>query len=89
MLRHAGVTAVEINVVRDQVQRLGLARAAAALDDTVARKVVIAGTPDEVVEGLRKFLPTGLKLPIIWEIIGPERQDSLGLIAQAIMPKLR
>jgi 5,10-methylenetetrahydromethanopterin reductase len=89
MLRHAGVTAAEINAVRDQVERLGLARAAAELDDTVARKVVIAGTPDEVVEGLRKFLTTGLKLPIIWEIIGPERRGSLGLIAQEVMPKLR
>jgi 5,10-methylenetetrahydromethanopterin reductase len=89
MLRHAGVTAAEINAVRDQVERLGLARAAAELDDTVARKVVIAGTPDEVVEGLRKFLTTGLKLPIIWEIIGPERRGSLDLIAQAVMPKLR
>ncbi|MGH7886550.1 MAG: LLM class flavin-dependent oxidoreductase, partial [Candidatus Binatia bacterium] len=89
MLRHAGVTAAEINVVRDQVERLGLARAAVELDDTVVRKVAIAGTPDEVVEGLRKFLATGLKLPIIWEIVGPERRGSLSLIAQAVMPKLR
>jgi 5,10-methylenetetrahydromethanopterin reductase len=88
MLRHAGVTEAEINRVKEKVQRLGVAQAAAEIDDAVVRKVTIAGRPDQVVDGLRKFFGTGLKLPIVWEIVGAERRRALGLIAQEVMPKL-
>jgi 5,10-methylenetetrahydromethanopterin reductase len=89
MLRHAGVTEQEISLVKEKVQRLGVEKAAAELDDAVVRKVTIAGTPDQVVKGVRRFIGTGLKLPIVWEIVGTERRRSLSLIAQEVMPKLR
>jgi hypothetical protein len=65
-----------------------LAMDAASLDDALVHKVVIAGTPDQVIMGLRQFLGSGLKLPIIWEIIGPDRRHSLNLIAKDVMPEL-
>ena len=85
MLRHAGVTAEEINVVKEKVERVGVVKAAVEVDDAVVRKVAVAGTPDQVVEGIRSFLGTGLTLPIVWEIIGPDRRHSLGLIAKEVM----
>jgi 5,10-methylenetetrahydromethanopterin reductase len=89
MLRQAGVTAEEIGVVKEKVERLGVVKAAAEVDDSVVRKVAIAGTPAQVVEGIRSFRGTGLKLPIVWEIIGPDRRRSLSLIAKEVMPGLR
>jgi 5,10-methylenetetrahydromethanopterin reductase len=89
MLRHAGVTAEEIRVVKEKTERVGLVKAAAEIKDEVVRKVTIAGTPSQVVEGIGTFLGTGLKLPIIWEIIGPDRSRSLNLIAREVMPRLR
>jgi 5,10-methylenetetrahydromethanopterin reductase len=89
MLRHAGVTAAEIDAVRDSVEKLGLAQAAAKLDDAIVRKVAIAGTPDQVAQGLKEFFDTGLKLPIAWEIVGPDRHRSLDLLAREVMPRLR
>ncbi|HEY1236104.1 MAG TPA: LLM class flavin-dependent oxidoreductase [Candidatus Binatia bacterium] len=88
MLRYAGVTAAEINAVRESVEKLGLMKAVPFIDDDVVRKVTIAGTPDGVLKGLTRFLGTGLKLPIAWEIIGPDRRRSLDLLARAVMPKL-
>ena len=88
MLRHAGVTAAEMGAVRESVEKLGVMKAAASIDEDVVRKVTIAGTPDQVVQGLRRFLGTGLKLPIAWEIIGPDRRHSLDLLARAVLPKL-
>jgi 5,10-methylenetetrahydromethanopterin reductase len=88
MLRHAGVTAEDIDVVKNNVEKWGVTKAALELDDALVRKIVIAGTPDQVLAGLQQFLGSGLKLPIIWEIIGPERRHSLNLIAKEIMPKL-
>ena len=89
MLRHAGVTAAEIAAVKAKVERAGVAQAAAEIDDAVVRKVAIAGTPARVVEGIRSFSGTGLTLPIVWEIIGPDRRAALGLIAAEVAPKLR
>ncbi len=77
-----------MGAVRESVEKLGLMKAAASIDEDVVRKVTIAGTPDQVVQGLRQFLGTGLKLPIAWEIIGPDRRRSLDLLARAVMPKL-
>ena len=89
MLRHAGVTAAEIDRVRDSVEKLGLAKAAAELDNEVVRKVTIAGTPEQVAQGLKKFSGTGLKLPIAWEIVGPDRRRSLDLLAREVIPRLQ
>jgi len=88
MLRYAGVTAAEINAVRESIEKLGLMKAAALIDDDVVRKVTIAGTPDQVVQGLTRFLGTGLKLPIAWEIIGPDRRRALDFLARAVLPRL-
>jgi 5,10-methylenetetrahydromethanopterin reductase len=88
MLRHAGVTAAEIGAVRESIEKLGLLKAAAAIDEDVVRKVTIAGTPDQVAEGLRGFIGTGLKSPIAWEIMGPDRRRSLDLLAREVMPRL-
>lgn len=88
MLHHAGVSAEEMGLVKANVDKLGIARAALELDDGLARKVVMAGTPDQVVVGLRQFVGSGLKLPIMWEIIGPDRHRSLRLLAEDVMPKL-
>ncbi len=88
MLRHAGVSAAELGMVKANVEKLGVARAALELDDALVHKVVIAGTPDQVTMGLRHFLGSGLKLPIVWEIIGPDRRHSLSLIAKEVMPEL-
>ena len=74
--------------MRESVEKLGLMKAAPLIDDDVVRKVTIAGTPDQVVKGLTRFLGTGLKLPIAWEIIGPDRRRSLDLLAHAVVPKL-
>ena len=76
------------DMLRHAVQRHGLVKAAAPVDDDVVRKVAIAGTPDQVAQSLRAFLGTGLKLPIAWEIVGPDRRRSLDLLARAVMPKL-
>jgi 5,10-methylenetetrahydromethanopterin reductase len=89
MLRHAGVTNEEINAVKEAVERIGVVKAALEIGDEVIRKVAIAGSPSQVVEGIKTFLGTGLTLPIIWEIIGPDRSRSLNLIAKEVMPRLR
>src|SRR5262249_35046814 len=88
-LWHAGVAAGEKKVGEKKNERGGGGKKRAGNDDAVVSKVAIAGTPAQVVEGIRSFLGTGLTLPIVWEIIGPDRRSSLSLIAKEVMPRLR
>jgi alkanesulfonate monooxygenase SsuD/methylene tetrahydromethanopterin reductase-like flavin-dependent oxidoreductase (luciferase family) len=74
--------------VSNTVEKVGLAKAAAELNDEVLRKVAIAGKPDQVAQRLRAFIGTGLKSPIAWEIMGPDRRRSLDLLAREVMPRL-
>jgi 5,10-methylenetetrahydromethanopterin reductase len=89
MLRHAGVSAEERTFVAREVEKLGVKRAADEIDDAIVRKVAIAGTPDDVLAGLKEFTGTGLTLPVAWEIVGPDRSRSLDLIAAEILPQLK
>ena len=57
-------------------------------NDGAIDTLLVAGTPDYVVAGVKQFVGTGLKLPVAWEIIGPDRHRSVRLIAQDVMPKL-
>jgi alkanesulfonate monooxygenase SsuD/methylene tetrahydromethanopterin reductase-like flavin-dependent oxidoreductase (luciferase family) len=50
--------------------------------------VAIAGTPAQVIEGIQAFSGTGLRLPIIWDIIGPDRRRSLDLLGAEVMPRV-
>ena len=64
MLRQAGVSAEEIALVKDNVERFGLEKAASELSDSLVRKVTIAGTPNQVVEGLDNFLAQASRSPL-------------------------
>ena len=88
MLRHAGVSEEEVSFVTDSVKRLGSPRAAVELPDELVRKVTIAGTPDQVTLGLKRYLGSALKLPVVWNLIGPDRRHSLRLFASQVMPKV-
>jgi 5,10-methylenetetrahydromethanopterin reductase len=88
MLHHAGVTAEEIGLIKSNAEKIGVEKAALELDNKLVQKVAIAGTPDYVIAGLKQFAGSGLKLPIIWEIIGPDRRQSLELIAKEVMPNV-
>ena len=89
MLRYAGVTDEEIQLLAAAIEKFGIERAAAEIDDDIVKKVAIAGTPDSVAAGIKQFAATGLSLPIVWEIVGPDRFRSLDLIAREVMPRLK
>ncbi|HET8562817.1 MAG TPA: LLM class flavin-dependent oxidoreductase [Candidatus Binatia bacterium] len=88
MLQHAQVSDEEANLVKSRVEQLGWHKVAPELSDELVRKLTIVGTPDQVVHGLKQFVGSGLKLPIVWHIMGPNRRHSLRLIARDVMPQL-
>ena len=65
-----------------------LERAVAALDDDVVAALAVAGTPEECVEGLKPYAAAGLKTPVLYQVLGPDRLASVDLIADRIRPAL-
>src|SRR5262245_15634877 len=80
MLRHAGVTAEEINAVKEKVERVGVVKAAVEVDDAVERRRAGGPTADTVVQRFGSFLAAGVRPPIVCEVSGPDRRASPGLI---------
>ena len=61
-------------------------RAVDALDDDVVGALAVAGTPDECVDGLKPYAAAGVKTPVLYQVLGPDRMASIDLIADRIRP---
>lgn len=65
-----------------------LGPAVAALDDDIVAALAVAGTPDECIEGLKPYAAAGLRTPVLYHVLGPDRLASIDLIAERIRPAL-
>ena len=65
-----------------------LERAVAALDDDVVAALAVAGTPEQCIEGLKPYAAAGLKTPVLYQVLGPDRLASVDLIADRVCPAL-
>lgn len=60
----------------------------ANIPDNVVDALTISGSPEECVEGLKTYADTGLKSPILYQTLGPDRLKSIDLIADRILPEV-
>jgi 5,10-methylenetetrahydromethanopterin reductase len=58
------------------------------LPEDVVQALAVAGTPQECLEGLKAYADTGVKTPILYEVLGPDRLAAVDLIAERIRPAL-
>lgn len=65
-----------------------LGPAAEALDDDIVAALAVAGTPEACIEGLKPYAAAGLKTPVLYHVLGPDRLASIDLIAERIRPAL-
>ena len=63
-------------------------RAVDALDDDVVAALAVAGTPEECIDGLKPYAAAGLKTPVLYHVLGPDRAAAIDLIADRIRPAL-
>jgi alkanesulfonate monooxygenase SsuD/methylene tetrahydromethanopterin reductase-like flavin-dependent oxidoreductase (luciferase family) len=54
--------------------------------DEIMDKVVIAGNPDEVNAKLKALADEGLTMPLLYQVIGPDREQAIRLIAEKVRP---
>lgn len=63
-------------------------RAVDALDDDLVAALAVAGTPEECIEGLKAYAASGLKTPVLYHVLGPDRAAAIDLVADRIRPAL-
>jgi 5,10-methylenetetrahydromethanopterin reductase len=85
--REAGlVTAEELEPVLAALARGGVERAAGVVTDALVDKIAIAGTPSDCRDRLKEYVRAGLRLPIAYQVLGPDRVQGMELIAREFLP---
>ena len=59
-----------------------------ALPDDVVDALAVAGTLDDCIEGLGAYAAVGIKTPVLYQFLGPDRLATIDLIADQIRPNL-
>jgi 5,10-methylenetetrahydromethanopterin reductase len=86
ILQCAGLTEAEASPISEAITRRGAKAAARLVTDEIMDKVVVAGTPREVNQKLQALAMAGLRLPLFYQILGPDRERAIGLIAEKVKP---
>ena len=82
----AGADPEAVAAVRAAVAAGGEQAGAAVLSDSLVDVFAVAGTVDDVIEGLVAFEDAGLDLPLAWYTFGPDRDEGVRLLAQQVRP---
>src|SRR5690606_11701132 len=74
LMQATGVHAGELAAVAARLQSDGPDAAAAMLSEDLIDKVAIAGTPSQVTDRLLEFADAGLRWPLLYGVLGPNRK---------------
>lgn len=86
LMRAAVVEEDEVQAIANCLQADGPDAAAAMISDSLMDKVAIAGTPSQVTDRLLEFAEAGLRWPLLYGVLGPDRKEALRLIAEKVRP---
>ena len=80
-----------VGIQKDLLEAERQNRLADAIDrvpNDIVGALTVAGSPEECVEGLKAYADTGLKTPILYQTLGPDRLRSIDLIAERVLPEV-
>ncbi|MBI2185460.1 MAG: LLM class flavin-dependent oxidoreductase [Thaumarchaeota archaeon] len=88
VLDSAGLTDRKVEGFKKAVEEMGYEKAADLIDDDTLDRLCIAGTPEEVAEKIVGYMSNGLKEPIAYEVLGPDRKWALKALAREVRPQV-
>lgn len=88
MLQHSKVSEDDLLKVKEEFKQAGVRSAAKAVTPEMIDEFAIAGTPDECIPKLEGLVKLGIQIPIAFDLIGPNPELAIELIATQIMPHL-
>lgn len=89
MLQHSRVKPEDLNIVKQGMKDGGIHQAAKLVTPEMIDEFALAGTPDECIGKLEKLGKLGINLPIAFDLLGPEPEEAIELIAKEVLPRLR
>jgi 5,10-methylenetetrahydromethanopterin reductase len=84
----SGADPDRIRDIRLSVREHGVDAGAQLIDDSLIDVFAAAGEPDHVVARLQEYLHAGVRGLLAWHVIGPDRERSLRLLAQTVLPRV-
>lgn len=88
LMQAANVDEAEIRPIADELSNNGADSAARMVTNEIMDKVVIAGTPVQVTDRLLALADAGLHWPLLYQVLGPDREQAIRLIAKEVQPNL-
>jgi 5,10-methylenetetrahydromethanopterin reductase len=86
LMQAAGMSAEEAVPIAQAATERGIEAATAMVTDEMIDKVAVAGNPDEVNAKLIALLREGLTLPLMYQVLGPDREKAIRLVAETVKP---
>ncbi len=86
VITESGADPAHIEEVRRAVREEGFDAGAAAVTDHLIDVFAVAGTVDEVVEGLAEYAEAGLGLPLAWYTLGPDPVEATRVLGRLVRP---
>jgi 5,10-methylenetetrahydromethanopterin reductase len=86
LMRAAGLDEAEARPIAEALQKDGPQVAARMVSNEIMDKVVIAGTPAQVTDKLIELSEAGLKWPLLYQVLGPDRATAIRLVAEKVRP---
>lgn len=88
MLQHSKVKPEDLDRVKLGLKEGGIHRAAELVTPEMIEEFAIAGNVDDCVGKLEKLADLGINVPIAFDLIGPNPEEGIELIAREIEPRL-
>ena len=64
----------------------GADAAARMVTDGILDKIAIAGNPQEVTRKLLDLTAAGLRLPLLYQLLGPDKEAAVRIVAEKVKP---
>jgi 5,10-methylenetetrahydromethanopterin reductase len=84
----SGADPDDVAAVRAAARADGVPAGAAVVSDHLVDTFAAAGTVDDVVDGLHRFVEAGVDLPLAWHTLGPDPDAALTLLAGPVRSAL-
>ena len=89
MAQHSKIGSEALELVKRGLKEGGIQKAAQLVTPEMIEEFAIAGTPEECIKKLSKLADLGINLPIAFDILGPNPESAIELIATQVMPAFR
>jgi 5,10-methylenetetrahydromethanopterin reductase len=89
MLQHSKVKPEDLDDVKRAFEKNGIHEAAKMVTPEMIDELTVSGSPDECVAKLERLGDLGVNIPIAFDLLGPNPEEAIELIAREIIPKIK